>query len=239
MTPRTSETAHAEAESGIRATRAAVRAAYETIAESYAASRREPWPPVLSFIATLKPASRILDVGCGHGRHLAPLADTGHRATGLDFSRGLLSIGRREVQASGRRAAWVVGDAVALPFRDEAFDACLAVAVLHHLPTRADRLAVVCEIRRVLVPGGAAFLSVWDLEGSRFRTVRARVRQRPEAVRGDVEIPWPVPGGRPVPRYYHLFQEGELESLIIESGLDGETFFRASGNRYALARRHG
>jgi SAM-dependent methyltransferase len=223
------------------ATRASVRAAYDAIAASYADARREPWPEVVAFIESLPGRTRILDLGCGHGRHLAPLASCGRRATGLDASRELLAIGRDRASSAGPgvRSDWVQGDAVGLPFRDAVFDACIAIAVLHHLPSDADRLAAVREVHRVLGPGGRACLGVWDFEGPRFDAIREDRLDLPPEVRGDVEMPWPLPDGRAVPRYYHLFQEGELEALIIEAGLHGETFFRASGNRYALARRHG
>jgi SAM-dependent methyltransferase len=218
-----------------------VRASYEVIAESYADARRDPWPEVVSFIESLPARGLVLDVGCGHGRHLGVLAARGHTATGLDVSRRLVSIGRTRAASSpwGPRASWIVGDATSLPFPASAFDACLAIAILHHLPARAERLAAVREIRRVLRPGGMACVSVWDLDGPRFRSIRVRPGAPDAEGRGDVEVPWPLPDGRSVPRFYHLFSDGELEGLIIEAGLHGETFFKASGNRYALARRHG
>src|SRR5438309_629133 len=71
---------------------------------------------------------------------------------------------------------------------------------------------------------------------------RARLHRRPSRGRpkkADVEIPWRLPDGTTIPRPYHLFQEGELERLIIESGLRGERFFRSAGNWFALARADG
>ena len=160
---------------------------------------------------------------------------------GIDFSRRLLMIGRTagRSQAWGARVEWVEADGTSLPLRSESVDACTCVAVLHHLPGGEDRARALAEVRRVLVPHGRAFVSVWAMDQPRFQDVVRRRESYPPETRGDVDVPWSLPDGRIVPRYYHLFQEGELASLIIESGLEEETFFRGSGNIFALARKHG
>ena len=118
-------------------------------------------------------------------------------------------------------------------------DAALCVAVLHHLPSVDERIAALREIRRVLVPRGRVFVSVWALDQPRFRKAVEARRHLPWEVRGDVSVPWTMPDGVVIPRYYHLFQEGELEELIIGSGLHGERFFRGPGNLFAEASNHG
>jgi len=167
------------------------------------------------------------------------LLSRGHAVAGLDFSPSLLRLGRASVPEGFPSVHWVEADASALPVKSGSFDAVLCIAVLHHLPTRADRIETLREVRRALIPGGRALFSAWALDQPRFRDVAESQRDRPPESRGDVEVPWAMPDGTHIPRFYHLFQEGEMEGLIIESGLHGETFFRASGNRYALARRHG
>src|SRR5256885_7598338 len=82
-------------------TKADIRTTYDRIAESYAARRRVPWPEVRSFIDSLPRGSRVLDLGAGHGRHATILADRGHRAVALDFSRRLLLIGRADEPRKG------------------------------------------------------------------------------------------------------------------------------------------
>lgn len=218
--------------------RAAIRATYETIAESFAATRVRPWPEVLEFLDGLTQGSRVLDLGCGNGRHARIAAARGHRVVGLDFSRRLLSIGKLEAAVVPRvdRFEWIEGDATTLPLRDASFDGVICVAVLHHLPTEDDRHALLAEVRRVLLRGGRVFISVWSLEQPRFEQL---VRPPGPGSSGDVEVPWLMPDGSAVPRFYHLFQEGELRRLIIESGLQGETFFQGSGNYFALAKNDG
>ncbi len=222
-------------------TKAAVRATYERIAEPFSASRAEPWPEVLAFTTSLPADARIADVGCGNGRHARALAAVGHHVVAVDFAHNLLVIGRRGSRGRiwGRSILWVQADADALPLRDATMDAALCVAVLHHLPSVEERVRALREIRRVLKSGGRLFVSVWALDQPRFRKAVEARRHLPSDIRGDVEVPWTMPDGVVVPRYYHLFQEGELEDLIIESGLHGERFFRGPGNLYAEASSHG
>ncbi len=222
-------------------TKAAVRDTYERIAEPFAASRAEPWPEVLSFTTTLPEDALVADVGCGNGRHARALAAAGHRVVAVDFAHNLLVIGRRGSRGRlwGQKILWVQGDAATLPLRDGSMDAALCVAVLHHLPSKEERVRGLLELRRILRAGGRAFVSVWALDQPRFRKAVEARRQLPAEVRGDIEVPWTMPDGVVIPRYYHLFQEGELEELIIESGLHGERFFRGPGNLYAEASRHG
>ena len=216
----------------------AIRATYERIAESFAATRNRPWPEVEAFIDRLPADSRVLDLGCGNGRHAKLLAGRGHRVIGLDFSRRLLAIGRRDTthEAYADRMSWIEGEATALPFRDSSFDASTCVAVLHHLPTSGDRVGALLELRRVLRVGALAFLSVWSREQPRFDSVAGSSLENRD---GDVQVPWMMPVGSVVLRFYHVFREGELERLIIESGLHGERFFRGSGNYFALATNDG
>ena len=215
--------------------KASIRETYDRIASSYAASRTRPWPEVLEFVATLPPRSAILDVGCGHGRHAKPAARAGHRVIGVDLCRPLLAIGNdASAKAMTARIDWVMGDATSLPIRASAFDAALCVAVLHHLPSRADRVAALAEVRRVLRPSGRAFISVWAKDNPYLRDVLGLRLEE-----DDVEVPWHLPDGTAVPRFYHLFFEGELERLIIESRLHAESFFRASGNLFAVTKRDG
>jgi len=217
-------------------TKGEIRGTYERIADSFAASRKEPWTQVVAFVDSLPTGSRVLDVGCGNGRHSAILASRGHTSFAVDFSRGLLERAR---VTGAPRIRWIEAEATRLPLRDASADAALCIAVLHHLPTLEDRVAALREIRRVLVPGGALLASVWDLDHPRFADLLVRRASDPPEERGDALVPWPLPDGSVALRYYHLFQEDELRRLIIESGLLGETFFKAAGNVFVKARPHG
>lgn len=141
----------------------------------------------------LRPGERVLDVGCGGGRHAAEARRLGAHAVALDLSdidvkdaAGMLDAvtvdwaAAREVSGSA-----TVGDASWLPFADNSFDRVIAAEVLEHLPV--DRPAF-AECARVLRPGGTLAVTVprwfpelicWalsddlpDLEGGHARIYR-------------------------------------------------------------------
>ncbi len=82
-------------------------------------------------------------------------ARRGALPTGADVSPGMLAEARRRHPG----LTFVEADAVALPFEDGAFDACVGGFVLNHLPAPE---AAVAELARVLAPGGALALSLWE-----------------------------------------------------------------------------
>ena len=92
------------------------------------------------------PADRVLDVAAGTGVSSAALARTGADVVGCDFSLGMLTAARL---ADGVRL--LAGDALALPFRDGAFD---ATTVSFGLRNTADPEAALRELLRVTRPGG-------------------------------------------------------------------------------------
>ena len=95
-------------------------------------------------LAGLSPGMRVLDAGCGNGLYLRGLRDRGVTAVGCDLSAGML-------RAAGYPAL-LNADITALPLRDGAVDAALAIHMLYHVP---DRPAAIRELRRVVAPGGA------------------------------------------------------------------------------------
>jgi len=57
-----------------------------------------------------------------------------------------------------------MGDNLALPFRDDCFDAVMSVAVVHHFATTDRRVAALRELARVLRIGGKLVITVWAME---------------------------------------------------------------------------
>ncbi len=105
---------------------------------------------VASRLASPRPGSEVLDLGCGTGAWLAELAAVGCRVTGVDPSAAMLAQARQRL---GDGADLYQGSAAALPFRDHSFDLVTSSLVLHELP-RATREQIAGEARRVVRPNG-------------------------------------------------------------------------------------
>lgn len=111
------------------------------------------------------PGNRVLDVGCGAGRHSFEAYRRGAHVTAFDSDDGELA-GVRAMFAAmaeageagpGGTAEAVHGDALAMPFADGSFDRVIAAEVLEHIP---DDTAAIAEIARVLSPGGVVAVTV-------------------------------------------------------------------------------
>jgi len=93
---------------------------------------------VIEFLRTFRkesPRGRILDIGCGEGRHTLLFAGAGYTAIGTDLQP--LAIQRaREFARSEKlkgRFKFVLGDVFALPFRPGGFDVIIDYGCLHHV----------------------------------------------------------------------------------------------------------
>ncbi len=96
----------------------------------------------------------VLDIATGTGDLAMALREAGAgRVTGLDFSAAMLVEARRKDResASSKPIVWVEGDAMALPFAENAFDAVTVGFGLRNMPSYPGALA---EVVRVLRPGG-------------------------------------------------------------------------------------
>jgi ubiquinone/menaquinone biosynthesis C-methylase UbiE len=113
----------------------------------------------------IQPGTRLLDLGCGAGRHAFEAARRGAEVVALDTDQGELervcSVAAAMAEAGEIQAPASItaasGDATAMPFPDGTFDLVIAAEVLEHIP--ADQGAL-NEISRVLRPGGIAAVTV-------------------------------------------------------------------------------
>lgn len=202
-------------------TRGEIASSFDLIAEEFDASRQHPWPETLLFASLLPRGSKVLDLGCGNARNVVTFRERGHMVVGLDASRSLL---KRAATRMGTMSI-VQGDAVRLPLCSSVLDAVHCVAVIHHLLSEPERRRTVKEIARVLRPKGTVLLSAWAFEQERFAELSSP----------DVTVPWRRPNGLSVPRFYHLFREGELEELAASARLEALRTWREGDNHVVLA----
>lgn len=205
-----------------------VHEVYDRIAEHFAATRATPWPEVASFLADRGPVARAVDVGCGNGRHSELLAERADRVVGVDASGELLAVARADAAEAGYgdALALVRGDAGALPLADAVADLGLYVATLHHLRPRVRRRASLDEFARVLGPDGVGLVSVWSVTHDRF-----------DAAEGfDTTVPWTLPDGERLARFYHIYDPAELRADLDASACRAVDRFESSGNCYAVVR---
>jgi SAM-dependent methyltransferase len=141
----------------------------------------------------LAAGERLLDLGCGGGRHAFEARRRGAHVVALDRDDVELKDAAAilaavcEQEGDGGLGAAVLGDALALPFPDGAFDRIIAAEILEHIPADGGALA---ELARVLRPGGTLAVTVprwlpericWALsdeyhanEGGHIRIYRSR-----------------------------------------------------------------
>jgi demethylmenaquinone methyltransferase/2-methoxy-6-polyprenyl-1,4-benzoquinol methylase len=106
-------------------------------------------------LARLQPGDIVLDVCAGTGDFAFELAravgETG-RVYAVDFCEPMLQVGKRKAQRQKNRTiSWILADALALPFRNDTFD---AVTIGFGVRNLIDKPAAFREMMRVLKPGG-------------------------------------------------------------------------------------
>jgi len=108
-------------------------------------------------------AKSVLDLGCGPATQLAQIAQFNPdiRFTGIDLSPNMLADAEKHVRALGlNNVDFRHGDITRLEsVADQSMDAVISTMALHHLPTLQHLDACFAEVRRVLKPGGALYLT--------------------------------------------------------------------------------
>jgi SAM-dependent methyltransferase len=136
----------------------------------------EPDPLVRAMIPLLEQRgfSRLLDLGCGVGRHAHYLVSQGFTCVGIDGSESGLAWARERAAVARLAIDYRVGTFYDVPLADRSFEAIIAWNVIYHGDHDIAQQAV-DEIARLLVPGGlyvGTMLSKRNIDYGQGREVR-------------------------------------------------------------------
>jgi demethylmenaquinone methyltransferase/2-methoxy-6-polyprenyl-1,4-benzoquinol methylase len=134
---------------------AEVSAMFDNVAERYdllndalSLGMDRRWRRAVARAVGAGPGQQVLDLAAGTGTSSRAFIRAGARCVACDFSFGMLSVGARRPAPN---LSFVAGDALALPFRDGAFD---VVTISFGLRNVADTGQALAELLRVTRPGG-------------------------------------------------------------------------------------
>lgn len=102
--------------------------------------------------------TRVLDIGAMYLNNLVPFHDRGCVCFGVEVNEQMVAVSRRAAVVQGLSVDMRVGRNRDLPFEDGAFDILLALNVIHYEDDAEGLAAALAEYRRVVAPGGRAFI---------------------------------------------------------------------------------
>jgi len=158
-----------------QANRQYFRQAYTTGEHGWSVEQASPY--VVEYLTQVKRArsgGRLLDVGCGEGRHAVAAFRLGFRVVAVDYEPLALRRARKFAADSGaRNITFRKAEALSLPLRPASFDVVLDYGCLHH-QRKADWVRYRKSILHVLKPGGYFLLSTFSRRFRLFAGSRRR-----------------------------------------------------------------
>ena len=136
--------------------------AWESIYKNKGRFYFKPQEDMNKIIRLLKKekAKKVLDLGCGNGRHTVMLAKAGFDTYGMDLSKEGLKVTRKWLNELNLKANLKQASCYKkFPFEDNFFDAIVSIQVIHHAKHKNIKYCI-SEIERVLKPNGTIFITV-------------------------------------------------------------------------------
>lgn len=155
------ETSHREKAGERERDESVVKERWNAIYEGgkYVPSTIDESMPRIAELFEKSKVKRVLDLGCGGGRHSAYLAERGFDVYGIDIADAGVKKAEETLREKGLHAHLSVGSISELPYDDNFFDGVISIRVLHHGRIDAVRKHI-REIERVVKPGGIIFVTV-------------------------------------------------------------------------------
>lgn len=165
--------------------------------------------PGLVKILKKNKSSKILDLGCGSGRHVVYLAKKGFEVYGIDISKVAIDMSQKWLKEEGLSAELSVQDMTkGLPFTNEFFDAVISFQVIHHAKIEIIK-QIVREVERVLKKGGLVFVTVPIYSGPMKRSIKGGWKMKLIATRTYIPL-----DGKEKGLPHHFFTTDELKKVF-------------------------
>ena len=195
----------------------------------------------IDFILSVLPlesGQRILDIGCGFGRHSIELARRGFDVLGIDPSAAMIAAARENAAALGLAPEFRQQRGEDLQVENEFKVALCLFTTLGQVSGQGDNLALLENTYRALQPGGWFILEIpqraWAVsnlkpserigEGDRYALVARRYDAGRDLVSEEFTIVSPD-GQRKYLLQYRLFNGGEINQYLDQAGFVGITFY--------------
>lgn len=174
---------------------------WNSIAESWNNLRKYPSNKKIFDLANNWKPGKILDLGCGNGRHLIPFSKNRFNCYGIDFSKNMINNAKESFKKNKLKTVFKQAELTKIPFKDNYFDYIICLASFHSL-NKKEQSTSLKEIKRVIKPNGKLFIAVWNKWQPRF------IFKSKEQM-----IPWKIKD-KIYQRYYYLFNIFEFKKLL-------------------------
>ncbi|MBD3164858.1 methyltransferase domain-containing protein [Candidatus Woesearchaeota archaeon] len=163
---------------------------------------KDPDKDLIKIIPLLKKynVKKILDVGCGMGRHLLILKNEGFEVYGCDISKKAIKSSSEIIDKKRLK----LSDMSNLEYKDNSFDCIISIAVIQHGKISKIKKAI-SEIFRILKKGGVIFINTISDKDFSFRTgkeIEPNTRIGTEQLDGNIT--------------HHFFSENEIKELFSD-----------------------